>query len=571
MQVDQHYFRGFVLTEQPITGQEIKTLKIGSYVLLHSPDLPVTEYKGERHLILLGYAVMEDISLSTRDILKMLDTNPTDQQALLNRMNGRYILLVEEDDLKVYPDATTLRPVFYHESLPIAASHSGLAAYVAKHHYEAAVAQYDGMINGYLDFSRYHHIYKLNPNTYLSLHNQQTTRFFPSEDYEVMETTTILQDTIRHFTAMRDWLRTQDTYLTITAGIDSRVSLAVMHDKTLPLLTYNSTAKLSAFAEQAYANDIRIVSDIISDLGLNHTLLQIDANQYISDETMDYARQFESFHSYSLSEKLAASDFRGKVHIKSTIFELAKLPVVPRYYVPDDFSFKEVIKRKKPEALTIDADEMIESYFRRADLTVAKARGHYLPDLYYQEQRMGNWHSNITQETDNSVEVFILLNTREMLRRVTSASLSDRRRKVLHREWINHFWPVLNFYPVNEQENLYTLYKEQQGSVEIEGDDVIIAGDQVVPKFPLKKTEVTFNLRNKGTEPCAVNIMSHYKNAAAVGTLSLQIADQCYPYQALTTGKSLVVEPDGVVSVTIKYNKLYDRESWQKAARLTIN
>lgn len=70
MQVDQHYFRGFVLTEQPITGQEIKTLKIGSYVLLHSPDLPVTEYKGERHLILLGYAVMEDISLSTRDILE---------------------------------------------------------------------------------------------------------------------------------------------------------------------------------------------------------------------------------------------------------------------------------------------------------------------------------------------------------------------------------------------------------------------------------------------------------------------------------------------------------------------
>lgn len=91
-----------------------------------------------------------------------------------------------------------------------------------------------------------------------------------------------------------------------------------------------------------------------------------------------------------------------------------------------------------------------------------------------------------------------------------------------------------------------------------------------MPKFPLKSTDVSFKLVNKGTEPCAANIMSHYKNAAAVGTISLIVEGQSYPYQELTAGKSVVVDADSTMTVTIQFNKLYDRESWQKAARLTI-
>ncbi|ULG74938.1 hypothetical protein [Macrococcus brunensis] len=573
MQVDQQYFKGYLLTEQPLKADNINTLHLGRYVLSYACDLQITEYKGQSHFVLLGYAVLaENINLTALQILQQLDSlDQQERHSLLNKLNGRYIILVYEDNVHVYPDATTMRSVFYSADYPVIASHSALVAEACQKLYNRKLKRYSGEINGFLDYSRYENVFKLNPNTYLSLGSQQTTRFFPNEPFKTNDLSEVLEKSNKYFSQMREWLKLQNTYMTLTAGIDSRLSLAIMHNSSIPLLTYYSLGKLSSFAKLTYDNDVRTVKSMVEDLGLNHTLMHIDSNENVNEETRNYCRQFESTHSYSLSEKMAESTLKGKLHIKSNIFELAKLPVVIKYYMTKDFSFMTNIMSKKPKALHDIADElMIKNYLRRADLSEKKAYGHYFADLYYQEQRLGNWHSNVTQETDNSVDVFIFLNTREMLKLVTSAPISDRKNRILHREWINHFWPVLNFYPINDEKNLYELYKKENDKLVINGDGIHLTEGDIIPKWPLSQTSIQFSVTNKGVDMRIVSFSSYYNNPNAIGTIKLKVGSLIYNYQDLVKGHTFKLDAGETIECAIIFNKLYDRESWQKAARLTI-
>ncbi|TDM03831.1 hypothetical protein [Macrococcus carouselicus] len=573
MLADQHYFKGFTLSEQPLKADHIRTIQLGKSILSFDRELQTAEYKGESHLVLIGYAVLaEDISLTAEQILERLDgLSVSDRHHLLNRLNGRYILLIAEDEIKIYPDATTMRPLFYCADYPVVASHSALAAESCRQLYGTELKCYSGEINGYLDYSRYEGVYKLNPNTYLSFGSQKTTRFFPDQPFETMALSEVLNQSIEYFSRIKEWLKMQDTYMTITAGIDSRLSLAVMHDPAIPLLTYNSLGKLSSLAKLTYENDVRTVQSIVDDLGLNHRLIHIENNDNVSDATKTYSSQFESTHSFSLSEKMAESNLKGKLHIKSNIFELAKLPVVTKYYETKDFRFMATIVKKKPKALhALSDDQMVEDYLKRADLSQEKAKGHYLADLYYQEQRMGNWHSNVTQETDNSVDIFILLNTREMLRLVTSAPVNVRKNRVLHREWINHFWPVLNFYPINDEGNLYELYREHNEQLVITGEGITFEDGEVLPKWPMTQTDIPFSVTNKSADRRMLDFRSYYSNPNALGTIKIKIGSETYNYQDIVAGHTIKLDAGDTVQCAIIFNKCYDRESWQKAARLTI-
>src|SRR5699024_9218683 len=101
----------------------------------------------------------------------------------------------------------------------------------------------------------------------------------------------------------------------------------------------------------------------------------------------------------------------------------------------------------------------------RNDLETVTKLNYHLPLIVYWETRMGNWHSNITQETDLNQDTFIIINNRFMLDNFISLSLEDRKDAILFKKLIRIKWHILNYFIPNSNNTLedkVTLTKNTQ-------------------------------------------------------------------------------------------------------------
>ncbi len=575
---DKTFFKGYVFSERPLQIQGIQK-KIGSCYLYVDSSLTLHEYKADKHLIMLGYAIdTHDVSISEQELLTTLAACSTEQEfhQLLNRMNGRYLLFINDGDIRIYPDATTMRPIFYYSEVCLLASHSPLLAAIAPI-YDRDVKR-RGRVNGFLDFSQYEDIYKLSPNMYYDVKTKRPVRFFPENPFREQSLSDALKETLPLLLNQKEWLKTQDAFLTLTAGSDSRVSLALTRNRELPVLTYlNNNEKMSEAAANIYETDVRIVSEMVDDLNLNHTLINIHPSQVPDDYEHLLKQQLESLHSFALSDYLKSSPYSGKLHVKSTIYELAKLPYKAALYKSEPVeSLTKIIAGKTSKILGRDFDlhQAVSKYLERNNLMNTD---YSLLDLYYVESRMGNWHSNLTQETDNSVEVFVLLNTRDLINAVISMPLEIREGKWIHREWINALWPVLNYYPINNSDSLYDMYKEHEKTaalhrhIHLSMESSLVMIDRVIqPEFPIKQKNHSFIVKNISTERRSISFATHYHNPQGKGSLTLEVGHSRYDYTDINEGINVTMAPGESVKMMIKFKKLYEQPSWQKAARLTV-
>ncbi|TDM12395.1 hypothetical protein [Macrococcus lamae] len=574
---NQEYFKGFLITNKYLHDIDGINLVIGSMHVKLDNDLAHFEFIGERHLILLGYAMdthrPDDSEL---DILKALSRSDDHQfVTLLNRMNGRYILLCTDgDEVKIYPDATTMRPLFYHREACVLASHAKLVADVTMSYFNQNVSEHQ-KVKGYLDMTRFADIYKLNCNHYFDMTAHQTVRFYPSDSYSERTLSEVLEQTLRLFDNQKQWLQYKDKYMTLTAGIDSRVSMALLHDRTLPYLTYISTnSQMTDFAKHAYKFDELIVKEMVEDLALNHTFFSIHSKGAPTSYEHALYNQCESLHNADLSYQLAHSEFKGKLHIKSSLFGMAKLPMAESFYSSNEQQMIEsLILKKQPEGTKyLEPEQLLQSFLERAQYNT---KGFYLTDLYFQETRLANWHSNNTQETDNSVEVFILVNTREFMNLFASMPLAVRNSGQLHREWINHLWPVLNFYSVNGDFTLFESFKSfkensSKQHLSITGSNISIQNNKIIPNFPMNQTRYTFNVANNSDERMTVLVQTAYNNPSGRGSIHLVTATKIIDYLDLNSGVTIILNPGDNFEAHIQYKKLNESLSWQRAGELTI-
>src|SRR5699024_12629327 len=71
--------------------------------------------------------------------------------------------------------------------------------------------------------------------------------------------------------------------------------------------------------------------------------------------------------------------------------------------------------------------------------------------IIFLEVRLGNLQSNITQESDKSLEVFNIINSRKMIETFLSPELAERQKLALNQEIIDNYWPLLNFFGLNDE------------------------------------------------------------------------------------------------------------------------
>src|SRR5699024_1215425 len=143
------------------------------------------------------------------------------------------------------------------------------------------------------------------------------------------------------------------------------------------------------------------------------------------------------------------------LHIKSTVYGMGKsdFPLIKNHNTKTIEDMKEFIHGVSKEAKSMkEYPYIVSEYLKRnlQDEGVGKGR-HYF-EIFHLESRMGNWHSNVTQETDPELLEFIYVNSRRIIDLLQSPTIQERRDKMLYKKLILKYWPALLFIGFNEKD-----------------------------------------------------------------------------------------------------------------------
>lgn len=371
------------------------------------------------------------------------------------------------DDTKIFSDATALSPMFYYKN-SLVASHEIILKYLLKQEYGISLKERNYEMNSFLDYNDTEEIYSFNPNLYFSFRTLKFDRFYPREKYKIQTLKDVIEKTEQYYLPQLKWLNKnyKKVYLSLTGGFDSKLTLALAKPiiDNIQCFTYmykfnelDRYASLNKY-KKVYYKDKVIVDNLVYNFNLNHNYFYFNDYKVPSEYLNQLAKHTSSHHSYKLSYIMQKELKSDEVHLKSTIYELAKLPYhsFADMRVDDDWMVR-ILKNWAPAEIKEDNKVLLnlyKDYKERNLLDEIVDLDHNLPLIIYWEYRMGNWHGNITQESDFIMDTFILMNNRYMLNQITSLSLNDRAERNYLTEMIKRKWPALNYFVANSFDTL---------------------------------------------------------------------------------------------------------------------
>ena len=421
-------------------------------------------------VILLGYILdIQDENKKVDEILhgllKEYHKNKNRFHTYLNMLNGRYILIFSsDDDTVLYTDATSMKPVFYYENW-LFSSHEIIIKELLKNEKQIELKTSAYSMKNFLDYTNTDKVYRFNPNLYFSFKKLIFYRFFPREHYRLRDLDTVMKNTEWYIDTQVDWLKNnyKTISLSLTGGFDSKLSLALVKPiiNRVETFTYmyrfneNINYDMLNMHKKTYYKDKVIVDNLIYNFNLNHQYFHFDDYKVPTSYLNDIKKHVSSHHSYKLSYLTLKEFNRESIHLKSTLYELAKLP-----HKNNDVSPEKTIKtiiQWAPKELRENKELLLELYsnYYERNLTSQIVELNYnLPLMLYWEYRMANWHGNLTQETDFIWETFVFINSRYILDQLISLPSKERKEKSYLTSLIKKYWPALNYFVPNSFETL---------------------------------------------------------------------------------------------------------------------
>src|SRR5699024_4509827 len=436
-------YKAFFITEltEDFNGFTIHDLP--SNKKLHISDDYKFSYKKSmnKEIYLLGYCLdIRNGSLSNDEIvLNLLNTKDKDElYDEVEYLNGRFTLIfINDSDIFISTDATSMKPVFYNIDKSLVSSHEYIIKKLLIDEYEVTLNQNPYYRKGFLDFTAHKEIFKLNPSIELKFNDFSKKRVFPRRNkginsidkgYEILEP---------YFTENIKWLKNQSKKIfSLTGGQDSRLTLAILKPliDDMDFFTYlkpRQSLKKNKFAKRQYSNDEMIVEQLVYNLNLEHEFFKIPTLKSNNEHHMAMFKTMTSNgiyqtmisnHSYRISKYYDDNPkFHEALHIKSTIQSVAKSTFPRDLYLRNDmdsltealqmWSFPVGSSAKKKATLK----NCVRDYMIRNELSYDSIHDYHLLDLMFLEVRLGNFQSNITQETDKNMEIFNIINSRKMI------------------------------------------------------------------------------------------------------------------------------------------------------------
>src|SRR5699024_2487496 len=229
-------------------------------------------------------------------------------------------------------------------------------------------------------------------------------------------------------------------------------------------------------------------------------------------------------------------------------------------------------------------DKEIEKYFMRNLVEPAVTKGRHYFDLYHLESRMGNWHSNLTLETDPETEEFIFTNSRKIIDLIQLPNIDERREFSLYKEIIKDNWPVMIFFGINEDRN---LYDQINNLTETKYKNIIIHSNRKIEVTKTKSSvsllpkenqillndNYNFIIEKKDKSPQNIELKSNYYKEEARGLIKVivRVNNIINTYDILDLNQGEIFGLNNhYMSVSILYNKEYLSPSWRKAGKLDV-
>lgn len=578
------------------------SININDWTFFYSEDLDVTVHeKGDNSIVVLGYMLdIRNGGLTTEKIAeKLVQTNNIDNE--LDYINGRYVVIINKNDnLYTYTDASALMPINYSQTDKVISSHDILIKKILEHNGKT-IKQVQEELLGSFDFTRYQEIFKFNPSLKLNLKDNTFERYYPIKEIERKSIEDILKELDLYFGEMIKWLKkwNNNIILTLTGGYDSRVSMALTNELSdrIEYITYlhPNLNRLSETARKIYEMDLFITDELSKNFRINHTQVNLADYNLEENERENYKKTLQSAHSFPLIDYFKNDrKFEKALHIKSTVFGMGKSDFpLNKNHNPETYKeMNEFIHGVSDAALKLPHyKNILKAYYERNLQSEKVGKGRHFFEIFHLESRMGNWHSNVTQETDPELLEFIFVNARRILDLLQSPTIQERRDKVLYKNIINKYWPALLFVGFNEKAfnldynklginttkyyNGLTIYEysnlliteKDKNMVEIKPDK-----EEVGPEF-----QYVFKAKNKTNYSQELKIKSLFNKENARQYIYVSIIKLnekslvAMDIVDLFKGTNITLEPFEEFMIEINYNHRFDKLSWQQAGRLQIS
>src|SRR5699024_2365931 len=290
---DFEYPHSFIISNESINLDNLENYnetKIYNYSLFSSDTHDITVLdKGNTMYILIGYALdIRDGQKTNIDILEMLHQSSKVIEDL-EYISGRYIYIkAVSKEMYIYSDASQLQPLLFNKEAKILSSHDNLLAEVLKDN-GFTITRRPLEVHNELDFTRFEEIQKFNPSMRLRTGDFSYRRIYPRNSMKTSSIEKIYPTISKYFEQMIIWLQNnqQDKFVTITGGIDSRVSAALTKDiDDIEYLTYTTpiSSIKSSLAKTIYKIDTKITNEMKDNLRWNHTIIDLSKIPLNADE-----------------------------------------------------------------------------------------------------------------------------------------------------------------------------------------------------------------------------------------------------------------------------------------------
>lgn len=591
------YPHSFVISKNSINLDTLKNfqeIELFEYKIYYSKSYDVTLLNnGDVKHILIGYVLdIRDSEKTNLDVLEMLHQSDTVIEDL-EFIAGRYVYIkAVNKEMYVYSDASQLLPLVFNKEAEIFSSHDNLLAEILRDN-NYKITRRPLEVHNELDFTRYEEIQKFNPSMRLRTKDFTYRRIYPRVQLKSASVETVYKSMKTYLNEMVKWLKNnkQPKFVTVTGGIDSRVSASLTRTiDDIEYLTYfmpDAYIK-SKLAKSIYAVDRKITTEMKDNLRWNHSIIDLTDIPLSKEELNFYESYYNSKHGYRLDKYYRENKkYYKTLHIKSTVFGMGKADFPAALNAKSsniDYYKRSVHGINKEFEEYYNLDEEIEKYFMRNLVEPAVTKGRHYFDLYHLESRMGNWHSNLTLETDPETEEFIFTNSRKIIDLIQLPTIDERRKFSLYKEIVKDNWPVLLFFGINESKNLYEqteglLQKEYRGLKIIRNRNLDITeknGDlNILPKSYQISLNNNYNfvIENKNSKVQKIKIESEYSKEEARGLIRVLIRQngkfEEFDILDLNKGKEYEIGKSPL-SINVFYNKEYTSESWKKAGKLII-
>lgn len=558
--------------------------------------------------ILMGYCYdIRDADISNEKVLEeLLKLEDKDSwYKFMDYLNGRFVIILSvKEKLYVHSDATNMKPIFYNEKHKIVASHEYIIKEILVMIYSEEIADSLYIRKNALDWSDTNHIYKLSPSVELEYYAFTMTRIFPRNNKPSYTVSEAIQEMNSYIKETIKWLSNQNNKkFSLTGGVDSRISLSIVKPivDQIDFFTYmkENKALRSESMRETYYNDQKIANDIAYNLNLNHEMFFIPTSVNEKEYINTLKKTMSSQHSYQLSHYLEnRKEFNNALHIKSTIQSIGKssfptslydennienLLIGIRKWVPDE------MKKKNNYELLY---KHVKDYLTRIDLNITRIYNYHVLDLVFLESRLGNFQSNITQETDKTLEVFNLFNSRKFIELFLSVPLEDRQNQEIGKQLIENHWPVLDYFALNSSPSLkekhYNLKKNVRNSIgakmfkkhmvlPVSENNVIIRENNgqysvEIADLPLAQDKIyKVQFINYKTSNQMLSVRSGYNNEKGRGVIQVKVNGIERDIVDLYNGIKMRINGEEYLDVEFSIRKRKEKNSWKNASRIFID